>query len=310
MMLTKRPLQTEGDFWRIRNFLREIFELNGRHELAWHVARLDYWRWHFVKNLEVCRSLQDVVTFWEGAGGQIAAVLNPFTLSEAFLHVHPAYRHTDLEDQMLAHAERAYVPPDANGQRQIFVMTDASDSSRQKVLAGRGYLKRAQPIHRWWKELDGEPMGEMVVPGFVIRSMGGPAELPARSWASWKAFHADEPAGNYQDDGGAWYRNVQSAPLYRRDLDIVAEAPNGEIAAFCTIYFDDVTRSAVCVLVGTVPEHQQLGLGKAVLGEGCRRLQQMGATRVFANGYDPPASALYRSALGRLSISHSWQKRY
>ncbi len=310
MKLTMRPLQTEDDFWRIRNFLREIFLLNGRHELAWHVARLDYWRWHFVNNLEVCSSLKDVITIWEGAGGQIGAVLHPFTMSEAFLQVHPAHRHADLEDQMIAHAERVFGPADDHGNRSIFIMADASDSVRQSVLAGRGYLKRPQPIHRWWRELDDGLAGAVGVPGFDIRSMGAEDELSARSWASWQAFHQGEPAETYQDDGGAWFLNVQSAPLYRRDLDIVAEAPSGEIAAFSTIYFDDATRSAVCVLVGTVPEYQRLGLGKAVLAEGFRRLQQLGATRVFANGYDPPASALYRSALGRLSLSHSWQKQY
>ena len=43
---------------------------------------------------------------------------------------------------------------------------------------------------------------------------------------------------------------LQSAPLYRRDLDIVAATPNGEIAAFSTISYDDYTRSAVIVLEG------------------------------------------------------------
>jgi hypothetical protein len=35
--------------------------------------------------------------------------------------------------------------------------------------------------------------------------------------------------------GWRWYRDVQRAPLYRRDLDLVAVAPDGELAAFCTL---------------------------------------------------------------------------
>ena len=46
MKLALRVFQTEEDHWRIRAFLREVFLVNGRRELSWHVARLDYWRWH------------------------------------------------------------------------------------------------------------------------------------------------------------------------------------------------------------------------------------------------------------------------
>ena len=61
--------------------------------------------------------------------------------------------------------------------------------------------------------------------------MGPLAEHPARSWASWRAFHAEEPDEAYDGDF-SWYRNIQSTPLYRRDLDIAAATPRGEIAAF------------------------------------------------------------------------------
>ena len=136
--------------------------------------------------------------------------------------------------------------------------------------------------------------------------MGDASEYHARAWASWRAFHPDEPDEDFE--GGDWFINLQSAPLYRRDLDIVAEAPNGEIAAFSTIWYDDWTRSAVCVQVGTAPEHQRRGLGKAVIIEGLRRLQRLGGTRVFANGFDPPANGLYASALGTSYRAESWFK--
>ena len=42
MKLTMRSCKTEDDFWRIRNFLREVFLLSDRLEHIWHVARLDH----------------------------------------------------------------------------------------------------------------------------------------------------------------------------------------------------------------------------------------------------------------------------
>jgi hypothetical protein len=46
MTFTKRPYQNEEDYWRMRSFLRQVFLLNDCLEHSWHVARLDYWRWH------------------------------------------------------------------------------------------------------------------------------------------------------------------------------------------------------------------------------------------------------------------------
>lgn len=303
MQLLVRPYQTEDDYRRIQDFLREVFMLNGRREHSWHVARLDYWRWHFVLNLQVCGPLEDAVTFWEL--GQIAAVMHPVGWGEVRLHVHPRFRTAALEDDMLAYAEQHLWDRSRVGRRVVWLPVFADDALRQQVLAQRGYTRRSGRTHHWRRDLD-SPIPEVpVAPGYLLRSMGDLDEHPARSWASWRAFHADEPAANYDGDW-SWFQNIQAAPLYCRDLDIVAAAPGGEIAAFCTIFYDEVTQSAVAVLVGTAAEHQRRGLGKAVMYEGLRRLQRLGCTRVFANAYDPPAEALYRSVLGTMEVAETW----
>ena len=106
-------------------------------------------------------------------------------------------------------------------------------------------------------------------------------------------FHPDEPREKYQ--GWTWYANVQRVPLYRRDLDILAVSEAGEMAAFCTVWFDDVTRTAVFEPVGTHPAHQKRGLGKAVMAEGLRRAQRLGATQAGVSSYSEGAHALYAS---------------
>jgi GNAT superfamily N-acetyltransferase len=133
-----------------------------------------------------------------------------------------------------------------------------------------------------------------VAAGYIVRTLGDVAELPARSLVSWKAFHPDEPDERYE--GWTWYHNVQRAPLYRRDLDLVAVAPDGELASFCTVWFDDVNRTGVFEPVGTAPAHQRRGLGKAVMCEGLRRLKCLGATLATVGSYSPEAGALYAAA--------------
>lgn len=307
MQLSKRPYHTEDDYWRIRNFLREVWVLNDRREHSWHVARLDYWRWHFVLNLQSCDPVEKVVTIWETADGRIAAVLHPVEWGEARLHVHPHFRTAKLEDEMLAHAEKHLSDRSQAATRIVYVPVFSADTERQHVLARRGYARLSGRVNHWSRDLKA-PMPEVsVAPGYTLRSMGDLAEHPARSWASWRAFHADEPDAHYDGDW-SWYRNIQAAPLYRRDLDVVATAPDGSIAAFCTIFYDDHTRSAVAVLVGAAAEHQRRGLGRAVLCEGVRRLQGLGCTHLLANANDPPADALYGSVLGTKEVSETWSK--
>jgi GNAT superfamily N-acetyltransferase len=308
MNLTMRPYLGEEDFWRIRSFLRELFLLNGRQELSWHVARFDYWRWHYVENCQTCDPIDQVTFIWETPDREIGAVLHPVNTGEAFLHVHPDFRALDLEDEMLAWAENRLSRRDADGQRRLYVVVDQGDRLRQQLLTKRGYSESGQAIRRWWRDLDEALPDVPLAPGYTIRSMGDVAEFPTRSWASWRAFHPDEPDEAYE--GWDWYHNIQSAPLYRRDLDIVAATPAGKITAFCTIWYDDVTRSAVFVLVGTVPEHQRRGLGKAMMFEGLRRLRRMGATRVFVDGYDAAANGLYGAVLRNKELSRSWVKRF
>lgn len=303
MDFTMQPYADEEDYWRIRAFLRELFLLNDRRLSSWHVGRLDYWRWHVVENCRACPLIEKVIFIWETHDGRIAAVLNPADRSEAFLQVHPHWREPGLLEEMVEVAERNYPTPKG----KLWVLADSRDVVLQELLLRREYIKQGLPEHQWRRDFYA-PVPSVSVPhGYAIRSLGEAAELPARSWASWRAFHPDEPNERYE--GWEWYRNIQRMPLYRRDLDVVATTLEGEIASFCTAWYDDATRSATFDPVGTVPEHQRRGLARAVLTEALRRLRAMGATQAFVSGYEPGPNALYASVMGgEHDLSEPWMK--
>lgn len=307
MDVRNRNYNNEDDYWRIRNFLREVFLLNDRLEHSWHVARLDYWRWHFIQNFLSPGPVESVTTIWETTDGEIAAVLNLISQNEIRLHVHPEYRTAELEDEIFGFAEHRLSNLNDDEVGNLYVPVFEEDAQRKEVLVRRCYERRPGCGHHWRRDLDMHVPEVLLPQGYTLRSMGDINEHPARSWASWRAFHSDEPDENYDDDW-SWYRNIQSSPLYRRDLDIVAVTEEGDIASFCTIYYDDYTRSAVCVLVGTAAEHWRRGLGKAVLLVGMQRLQALGCTRVFATAHDTAADALYGSVMQNYLVTESWVK--
>lgn len=306
MKLSMRLVHNNDDYWRIRAFLREVFLLNDRRELSWHVARLDYWRWHGILNLGDGQ-LEEDVFLWETEDGQLAGVLNREEAGSAYLQVHPRFRTAELEEEMIATAEEHLAVPRQDG-RVVAVWTDSHDALRLDILKRHGYAKGKWAERQWRRDLDTPIPDVPVAAGYTVRSLGDEGELPARAWASWRAFHPDEPDEAYE--GWEWYLNIQSAPLYRRDLDMVVATAEGQIVAFCTIWYDDATRSAYFEPVGTMPEHQRRGLARAMMTKGLRRLQQMGATRAFVGGYEGPANALYASVLSPAhDLSEQWVKK-
>lgn len=189
MQLTRRPYCNEDDFWRVRNFLREVFLLNGRYEHCWHVARLDYWRWHLILNLQACDPVEQVIDLWETGSGELAAVMHPVYAGEVFLHVHPHLRSPELEVEMIACAEERWATAGAGNHSQLYVPAYRDDAIRQEILLQRGYAKLPNPVHHWRRDLDAALPAAAVIPGYTIRAMGEISEHPARSWASGRAFH-------------------------------------------------------------------------------------------------------------------------
>ena len=304
MRLIRRKYRHEDDYWAIRAFLREAFLLHDRREVCWPLYRWDYWRWHVNENI-FRFNLAAAVFLWETADGALAGVLHPDGPGEAFLQIHPAFRSAELEVEMMATAETQFTTTQPDASQRLVLWAQESDLMRKDLLARRGYTRGRQPEFQR-RQPTTLPIPDFpLAPGYTIRSLDDAGELPARSWLSWRAFHPDEPDEKYE--GWAWYRNVQRAPLYRRDLDLVAVAPDGELAAFCTVWFDDVTRTAAFEPVGTHPAHQRRGLGRAVMAEGLRRAAHLGATLATVGSYTETAGALYASVgFNEYDLSEPW----
>ena len=309
MALTFRPYQSENDYWRIRAFLREIFLMNDRHEFSWQTFRFDYWRWHVNENL-VQFPLQQAIFLWETPDKQIVALLNPEGRGDGVLQVHPAWKSPHLETAMIEVAEQHLVKINDDGTRTLCVWADSRDTVRQEILTQRGYIKGAWPEYQRRRSMDVPIPVPALPPGYTIRALGEGLELLERCYASGLAFHPNEvdiALDNRKDV--TWYRNLQNAPLYRRDLDLVCIAPDGAVAAFTTIWFDDVTRTGSFEPVGTGPAHQRMGLGKALMLEGLHRLKKIGATLAMVGSYSEAAGALYASAgFTEYDLSEPWKK--
>jgi ribosomal protein S18 acetylase RimI-like enzyme len=111
--------------------------------------------------------------------------------------------------------------------------------------------------------------------------------------AGHAAFGLDKPFEVY------WprYQRFVRSPAFSPDLNLVIMAPGDRCASFCTCWLDPVNRVGLFEPVGTHPDFQGLGLGKAVMMEGLHRMQDGGMRTaiVGAESDNPTAECLYRS---------------
>jgi mycothiol synthase len=307
MKLSMRMYENEADYWRLRAFLREVYLLNSHRDLSWQVARLDYWRFFGNEHIEYYK-LNEAICLWETDDGRIAAFITPESRGHAYLQVHPEFRSLELELEMLEAAEKCLAERDGT-QWQVTAWAHQTDELRQQALRQRGFTRGDWAEHQFRRCLDEEIPDVQLTGAYQIRALGYASEIPERSWVSWRAFHPDEPDANYI--GWEWYPSIQRCPLYRRDLDLVALDGDCAMAAFTTVWYDDVTRTGYFEPVGTSPDHQRKGLGKAIMTEGLRCLKNLGALYATVAGYSDAAIALYSSVMSpHFVLYERWHKRW
>ncbi len=301
MSTRSRHYAPDPDFQRVRDFLIDIYGIT-RQPFNWTLERWDYCR-YFVNNLwdRDTQQWEDLVRVWESDGQIIGVACYEGRLGEVYPQVHP--NHRDLEDEMMAWAEEHLTVEREDGTHRLSVRAYDYDTFRQTMLQKRGYHRVDHLEHRYRRSLEA-PLPEPAVPkGYTVRSLREDDELSKRCLALGRAFRS-KPADLEV------YRSLQSAPGYRLDLDIVIEAPDASFAAFALTWYDQVNNIGMFEPVGTDPDHQRKGLGKAVMYEGFRRLKGLGATLAYVGtGSQVAANRLYHSlGFDEDFTDHAWTK--
>ena len=158
------------------------------------------------------------------------------------------------------------------------------------LLEELGYVPSGAQLTQFFQSLDRDLPGPVLPDGYSVRSLAGPAEVPARVEVHRAAF---APSRMTVEKYGIL---VELWP-YAYDLDAVVEAPDGTFAAFTMCWLDREAELGYFEPVGTHPDHQRRGLGKAVNTYGLRMFQAAGArdAMVYSDPANAASEALYRS---------------
>jgi ribosomal protein S18 acetylase RimI-like enzyme len=136
-----------------------------------------------------------------------------------------------------------------------------------------------------------EPLSVPDLPeGFAIRSLRGQSEVEAYVNLHQTAF------GSKAMRVG-WRARSLTMPQYQPDLDLFIVNRDDQPVAFCIGWLHPHEPVGQIEPLGVHPDYQRLGLGRAVLLEGLRRLRVNGAKTAGIDSYkfNDPALALYQT---------------
>ncbi len=243
----------------------------------------------------------DNIGLWVNADCQLlawAVMQTPFwTIDYAY---HPD-ADTNLHRQLLAWADhRARQTLDTPGGRPCwFAMVLAGQTDRIRDLEEAGFASQANVGEDSWSKVLLQHSAQIPVAeydsqaGFVIRPLAGANEVEAYVELHRAVFESTNMTAQ-------WRTRTLRCPEYLSDLDLVAVAPDGRLAAFCVCWLSKDSEGKSSGQIEPLGVHESfrgLGLGRAILSEGLRRLYLCGADRVYVetDKYRNAALELYEA---------------
>lgn len=171
----------------------------------------------------------------------------------------------------------------------------STDPVTSQWLTGVGYQPTGEAEFQHNHQLLDRALPDVAVPdGATVRAVDGTDEQDV---AARVELHREVWAPSKFTVEG--YRRLRGRPVYRADLDLVAVTPDGELAAYCLVWWDPASRVGLFEPVGAAERHRGRRYASAVMIEGLRRLRALGATdAVVVSATRPesePARRLYAS---------------
>jgi mycothiol synthase len=296
MTITARPYRDLRDLKDMQAVLIEGRQA-ANHAYYVHPGDLSWWLFYTNENF-----LDTKICLWEWNSSLAGWSLLSSSSRTFDVFVRPELHGRSLEAKIMLWAEesQANTLRDLKKDRIRTMWVAETDRSRIQWLEMRGFQPNQQGMLIMQRSL-GSCLPAVDLPdGFQVRSVAGENEVRLRAEASFAAFGSEK---SFEDYLQRMLRFMRS-PVYQPGMDLVAVSPEGQFASFCILWPDPVNHVGLFEPVGTHPDFQGRGLGKAVLASGLHRLRHLGMTHtsVCVETDNNPAIRLYESMGFRTSL--------
>jgi GNAT superfamily N-acetyltransferase len=281
MSITLRSYEKPRDYEKIGQFLIDTYCPGTKHD-NWPQPRWEYMHYHPLLE-ELGESALTNIGVWESDGSIVAVAHFEHALGEVYFQIHPDFTHLKLE--MLEYAEGHLSAEVDNGRHYLKVFINDFDTEFESIVSGLGYRK-IEGVRECWSAFEiAHPFPAIGLPaGFGLKSLQDDNDLHKLHRVLHRGFNhpGEPPEGGIQD-----MKKMQSAPNYRKDLNIVVHAPDGSFASYCGMWYGARNRFAYVEPVCTDPDYRRMGVGTAAVLEGIRRCGEEGATVALVGSEQP-----------------------
>lgn len=259
---TKEAGITE-DYHKVRDFFVKI----GYSEFTY--ARWDWMATHGYLD----KNAIGKIGLWEDSGEVVGIATFDTGLGNAYCLTFPKY--SQLKKEMLLYAKE-----NLSSENKFNIVISDSDYEFQDIAANLGFIATSNKENDAIFYLDKTSTTYDLPSGFKITSMEETYDQFQYLRVLWKGFNHE-----LNGEGELVYSEEEEREvdneMYRSNVDlnlkIAVVAPDGNFVSYCGMWCEPKTGFAVIEPVATDPDYRKMGLGRAAVLEGIRRVGQLGA---------------------------------
>lgn len=259
---TDQPGITE-DYYKVRDFFIRLGYAEFTH------AR---WDW-MITHGYLDKTAVGKIGLWEDQGQIVGVATFDCQLGQAFCLTMPEY--VFLKKEMLLYAKDNLCK---DGQFGVTIAD--TDVEFQDIAEELGFYATTDKENDAVFYLDKTSTDYTLPEGFYITSMQETFDLYQYLRVLWKGFNHElkgEGEFQYSEEKERESKASMLRPNVNLNLKVAVVAPDGNFASYCGMWYDSEAGYAVIEPVATDPAYRKMGLGKAAVLEGVKRVGELGA---------------------------------
>lgn len=251
------------DYYRVREFLIKL-----------GYAEFTYARWDWMTtHSHLDKDSVGKIGLWEVDKEIVGLATYDCKPGVAFCLTLPAYTH--LKKDMLQYAKEHLAKDGSFG-----VMIADTDYEFQDIAAELGYVATVNKESDAIFYSDKTPTAYELPEGYKIVTMKDTYDAYQYGRVLWRGFNHElngEGAFQLKEEGKKNFDESMLRANVDLNLKLAVVAPDGNFVAYCGMWYDDAVGYGVIEPVATDPDYRRMGLGKAVVLEGIKRVKELGA---------------------------------
>lgn len=288
---TSQPGITE-DYHKVREFFVNL----GHSEFTY--VRWDWMATHsYLDQAAVGR-----IGIWEDDGRIVGTATFDTQLGNAYCPALPGYAF--LKKEMLLYSKE-----NLRKDGEFGIVISDSDTEFQDTASDLGFIATTEKECDAIFYPDKTSMAYKLPEGFKITTMEETYDLYQYRRVLWKGFNHElngEGELSFSKETELEANREMMRPNVDLSLKVAVVAPDGNFVSYCGMWYEPKTGFAVIEPVATDPGYRKLGLGKAAVLEGIRRVAGLGAKTVLVGSSQ---QFYYSIGMRPFSAATVWRER-